>query len=634
MIRRPCLLSIPAALLSAALTPTAAATCEADEATNLLANDGSAGDVFGLSVAVDGDLAVVGAIWDDDLGFNSGSTYVFERSPDGTWSQQAKLTASDGAANEVFGRSVGVSGDVIAVGANGDNGFRGAVYVFERSGSTWHQVAKLVHADAAPSDILGWNLSIDGDTIVSGAHFNDDAGSRSGSAYVFVRGAGGQWAQQAKLTASDAAADDEFGHDVAVSGDTILVGAYQDDDDGSSSGSVYVFERSGTTWTQTAKLTASDANTGYHFGRFLDLDGDTAVIGSPLHHPLNFGRAYVFERRGASWTETAQLTADVLTSQEWFASAVSLDGDVVLIGSFYIIGNHPGEVYLFQRDESGQWTRDANPMAGDGVNGDGFGRSVALAGAVGLVSADANDDNGPDSGSVYVFDVNCAGLPGDVNGDCTVNVLDLIDLLLCFGLPAVPGCEAEDINGDGTVNVLDLIALLLEFGTVCPGPCDVVCDALKTPELEPLCADEYVDATNGGCNSSPPVFSTIVCDEEICGEYGTFTVAAVAGRDTDWYKLVLATPMTLTWTVTGECPTLLGVIDNGGIDDCTGVTSFLVSAVVGPCETGSVVTACLGPGVWWTFVAPSSFAGCPCGSEYNAVLTCTSCVPAEPGGAP
>ena len=216
--------------------------------------------------------------------------------------------------------------------------------------------------------------------------------------------------------------------------------------------------------------------------------------------------------------------------------------------------------------------------------------------------------------------------PEDTNGDGTVNVLDLIELLLCFGQPNLPPCTQEDINGDNTVNVLDLIDLLLAFGTVCPQrPCDVVCHPLKTPEGEPVCADEYVDNFNGGCNSTPEVFGSVACGESICGEYGTFTVAAVANRDTDWYAITTVLPTIFTFTVTGECETLLGVID--GNLSCAGAV-FLVSATTPACTEASVVTACLPAGTYWFFVAPAAFTGCDCGSEYNASLTCaTPCTP-------
>ncbi len=448
----------------------AGAQCTSDPGPKLLASDGAAGDVFGLSGAIDGDVIAIGAIWDDDHGFNSGAVYVYELDAKGVWSETFKIVPADGSSEDVFGRSVAVDGDTILVGANGDddNGFdAGAGYVFVRDGDAWIQQAKLLALDGASVDRVGWSVDLDGDTAVLSAHRDDDAGSSSGSAYVFVRDAADNWTQEVKLTASDAAADDVFGHDVAVSGDTIIVGAYKDDDHGSSSGSVYVFERDAEDlWQQTDKLTASDANTGYHYGRFLDLLGDTALIGSPFHHPLNFGAVYVVRRVDGVWSEDAMLTADDPTTQEWFGSAVSIDGETALVGSFYGEGNHPGEAYVFH-DAGEGWTLVANPTAFDGSIGDRFGRMVALHAGNAVVGASGNDDLGTDSGSAYTFWIDCpGGISGDLNGDGVVGILDLLILLTTWGPcdpPCPPACLA-DIDASCTVDILDLLILLASWG--------------------------------------------------------------------------------------------------------------------------------------------------------------------------
>ena len=226
------------------------------EQTKLLATDGASSDNFGEPVSVSEDTVVVGAVLDDDNGTSSGSAYVFIRSGT-TWTQQAKLTASDGAADDFFGFSVSVSGDTAVVGARfeDDKGSNsGSAYVFVRSGTTWTQQAKLTASDGAADDNFGDSVSVSGDTVVVGASGDD---GNKGSAYVFVR-SGTTWSQQAKLTASDGAVGDIFGISISVSGDTTVVGAAFDGDNGDFSGSAYVFIRSGTAWTQQAKLTASD----------------------------------------------------------------------------------------------------------------------------------------------------------------------------------------------------------------------------------------------------------------------------------------------------------------------------------------------------------------------------------------
>ena len=271
----------------------------ADQVSKLLAiGDAAAYDSFGEAVSISGDTAVIGAYGDDDVALGSGSTYIFTLSGS-NWSQQAKLTAGDAAAYDSFGEAVSISGDTAVIGAprDDDGGSNsGSAYIFTRSGSTWSQQAKLTASDAAANDHFGYSVSISSDTTVVGAYWNDDAGSDSGSAYVFTR-SGSTWSQQAKLTASDAAANDLFGGDVSVSGDTAVIGAQGDADAGSSSGSAYVFTRSGSTWTQRAKLNASDAAASDLFGRAVSISGETALVGAYLNDDAgnDSGSAYIFE---------------------------------------------------------------------------------------------------------------------------------------------------------------------------------------------------------------------------------------------------------------------------------------------------------------------------------------------------
>jgi hypothetical protein len=175
--------------------------------------------------------------------------------------KEVKLLADDGAPNDSFGFNVALSGNTAIIGApEVDDDIRGvdvgAAYVFTRSGHIWHQQAKLTADDGAAKDGFGGNVALSGDTAVIGAMFQDSRGDNSGSAYVFTR-SGTTWNQQVKLTAADGAKGDAFGQSIALSGDTVVIGAPHDDDKGNDAGSVYVFTRSGTTWSQQAKLTAS-----------------------------------------------------------------------------------------------------------------------------------------------------------------------------------------------------------------------------------------------------------------------------------------------------------------------------------------------------------------------------------------
>jgi FG-GAP repeat len=243
---------------------------------------------------------VIGAPHDDDKGEGSGSVYVFTRA--GTvWSQQAKLNAADGAEGDVFGISIALSGDTILVGAdlNDEKAVdAGAVYVFTRSGDNWVQQAKLTAMDGAETDIFGVRVALSGDTALISARRDDDdvMGVDAGSAYIFIR-TDTTWKQQAKLTAADGAADDRFGRDVALAGDTAVIGAMFQDDKGENSGSAYVFTRSGNLWTQQAKLTAVDGAEGDVFGFSVALSGDTAVIGAARNddNGNEAGSAYIFD---------------------------------------------------------------------------------------------------------------------------------------------------------------------------------------------------------------------------------------------------------------------------------------------------------------------------------------------------
>jgi hypothetical protein len=314
-------------------------------------------NAFGWAVSLSGDTAVVGAPGDDHAGFtDAGSAYVFVRS--GTsWVEQAKLTASGTGIHDWFGRSASLAGETALIGARRNSLGTGAAYVFVRSGTSWMEQAKLTSSDPAASDNFGISVSLSGDTAVVGDNSDDHAGGTdAGSAYVFVR-SGTSWMEQAKLTASDAATGDRFGVSVSLSGDTAVVGADGDDNaGGTDAGSAYVFVRSGTSWMEEAKLTASDPGTCggpfcTNFGYSVSLSGDTAVIGDPDDDAGggNAGAAYVFVRSGTSWTEQKKLTASDATASDFFGISVSLSGDATLVGAYnddHAGGTDAGSAYV------------------------------------------------------------------------------------------------------------------------------------------------------------------------------------------------------------------------------------------------------------------------------------------------
>ena len=268
---------------------------------HLLAADGARSDAFGYAVSVSGDTAVVTSINDDIWTANQGSAYVFTRSA-GVWTQQAKLVATDGAETDSLGYSVSVSGDTAVVGVPlrdvGASLAQGAAYVFVRTGATWHQEAHLSAADGAQSDWFGYSVSLSGNTIVIGAPYHHVGGGvQAGSAYVYTR-SGTTWSEQGQLVAGDGTGGDLLGYSVSVSGDTAVVGAPSTSVDGfPDQGAAYLFARSGQSWSQQAKLLDPGAPHDDEFGNSVVVNGDVVVIGSERdsNAPGNIqGSAWVF----------------------------------------------------------------------------------------------------------------------------------------------------------------------------------------------------------------------------------------------------------------------------------------------------------------------------------------------------
>ena len=278
------------------------------------------------------------AFSDDDLGNGSGSAYIFV-SNGVTWTQEKKLLASDGMSYDSFGFGTTVLADTAVVGAPYADGVAvdsGAAYVYTRSGGIWSFHSKLIAADGVDYDDFGISLSLSGNTLLVGADGVDDSGVDAGAAYVFVENAG-TWTQEAKLLASDGATNDYFGWSVSLSGDSALMGAYGDDDNGAESGSAYVFVRNAGVWSQQQKLIAAGLGAGDIFGVTVSLSGDSAMIGSIYDDDLgvNSGAAYVFDRSGGVWANSAKLVASDGGATDWFSYSISLSGDTALVGARY-----------------------------------------------------------------------------------------------------------------------------------------------------------------------------------------------------------------------------------------------------------------------------------------------------------
>ena len=324
----------------------------------LVAEDGASGDGFGSAVSISGDTVLVGA----RNASRRGSAYVFTRSGS-SWTQQAKLTASDAAVDDYLGSAVSLSGDTVAVGAYGDDdsgSYSGSAYVFTRSGTSWTQEAKLTASDGAADAEFGSAISISGDSVLVGAPDGEGRILRSGSAYVFTR-SGTTWAQEAKLVAADGAWGDCFGGALSISGDTAAVGSSNDDDKGSDSGSAYVFLREGATWTQQPKLTASDGAANEFFGSAISISGDNLAVGAGRDGDSS-GSAYLFTRSGIIWTQRSKLTDPTGGAGDGFGYSVAATPSGAVVGSpgDSDLGMYSGSAFF--TEESYQ-AREDEPLA-------------------------------------------------------------------------------------------------------------------------------------------------------------------------------------------------------------------------------------------------------------------------------
>jgi len=469
------------------------------EQAHLIASDGAAGDSFGLHLAIDGDTIVVGARHDDNgTRTDQGSAYVFVRPASGwagTLTQSAKLTNSAGASNDWFGDRVAVNGDTVVVGARLDDlpaGClfcdpiinRGSAYVFVRPAAGWSgnlsQNATLGHTFGVGSgDELGMSVGVSGNTVVVGAW---RTGADVGTAFVYLRPASG-WSgtlnQNAILQASDRAPGDLFANSVAISGDTIVVGAYRDDVTAIDQGSAYVFVKPTGGWSgtlnQTAKLTASDAAAGDEFGNAVGIDGHTIIAGAAFHDAgasVNQGSAYVFRRPASGWqgvlTESEKLVAADSVGGDLFGISVSVSGTTAAVGAYVKdVGSNPdqGVAYVFvaedldadgtanELDNCPSTPNDQADADGDGhgdvcdncpaafnhdqVDGDGDGVGDACDNCPALANADQADADADGSGDA------CE----DADADGALNALD--------NCPATPNADQADVDQDGRGDACD-----------------------------------------------------------------------------------------------------------------------------------------------------------------------------------
>jgi hypothetical protein len=393
------------------------------------ASDAAASDFYGVSTAIsgDGNYAIAGADRNDDGLADAGSAYILTRSGS-TWTQQAKITAGDVVANDYFGRAVSISSDgtYAVIGKPRISGV-GQAYIFVRSGSTWTQQQKLTQNGSSDSFGSSVSISSDGNYAAIGALTAD--GSGRGAVYIYSR-SGSTWTMQQKLTSSDRADFDYFGKAVSINSDGtyVIATAYGDADNGTSSGSAYIFTRSGSTWSQQAKIKPSDGHANAEFGggqwntpgvsASINSDATYVIVGSYYKGELDSesvgqqrtGAAYVFTRSGSTWTQQQKLSPSAIVAFTYFGNSVSINSDA----TYAIIGAHgdtsgAGAVSVFSRSGS-TWTLERKITASDAQASDYFGLGVSLSSdaAYAIVGSIYEDGGSGDpignSGAAYIYE--------------------------------------------------------------------------------------------------------------------------------------------------------------------------------------------------------------------------------------
>jgi len=411
------------------------------EAAKLVASDGDGTDLFGLSASISGDVVLVGANWDSDYAYGSGSAYVFRRIPGSpaTWAQEAKLLPPDPAELDEFGVSVSVYGDVAVVGSFRDDDLgnsSGSAYVFRKSGTSWSLEQKLLASDGASSDFFGISVSVSGDVIAIGAHGdNNNNGFNAGSAYIF-RWNGTEWMEEQKLLSPEASGGNELGYSVSLSGDIVAVSALY--------GPVDVFRWNGVSWQAEQTLEAQ--------GLTVAASGDVIIVGAAQHD--HNGSANVYRWNGSSWVHQQVLVPLKGGEHTHFGTSVSVSGDAAVVGAIWDDenGNRAGSAYVFRWDGFA-WVEEQKLLPSDGVGKFEFGWSAAVDGNVAVVGAIGD---GFGVGAAYVFNLACEeGYYGPLCLPCPGGSADL----------EIPDCAAPipTLSGWGLVV---LVLLMLVAGKV------------------------------------------------------------------------------------------------------------------------------------------------------------------------
>ena len=498
----------------------------------LLALDGTTQDYLGYSVAVDGDVAVVGAWGDADIYYNAGSAYVFRW--DGyEWIEETKLVPSDTYGDDRFGYSVAISGNVIAVGSLYDDSCApgaGSIYVYRYDGSRWNQEQELKASDCATQDFLGFSVAVDGDRIIAGALLYGR--DYSGAAYVFNWN-GSTWSQESKLTASDAVASDVFGVAVDIEGDEAVVGSNQANvDSKSDAGATYVFNRTDTTWIQTTKLTASDGSAGDRFGTSVAISGKVIAVGAPYStyaSTSQAGKVYLYQNSGSTWSSNGTLTVSDAATGDYFGYSLSLNGNFMMVGAYGDYVPVYGSAYGYEYDGS-RWNEIAHLTTTDASSSYTFyGLSVGVSSdGLGVVGAYGDTDNGSSAGALYTYDLTDSDNLADPDSDGD-GILYQYDL--CADTAPVDssdtinsdGCALSQIDSDGD----ELSDYYENFYGTDPNNPDSDGDTLS--DAEEVMMGESLASFTGSTNNS--LGSAVAVDDGVAlvGAYGDNQNGALAG---------------------------------------------------------------------------------------------------------
>jgi len=342
---------------------------------------------FGSSIAMWEDLAIIGAAYDSDLGNASGSAYVYRRSGD-IWVEEAKLLAADGAADDKFGFSVALEGDLAVIGTCEDS-YTGSAYVFRHDGDHWVEEAKLLSPDPRISELFGYAVAIREGTVIVCSPQDNVSAPGNGAVYLFEHN-GAEWDSTAVITASNPEYCYGFGWACSWSDDRMIIGAANHSGAGMWAGAAYVFRLDGDVWIEESMLLASDGVESANFGTSVSISGDRALVGAPRQWVSGMctGAAYIFRHDGSGWMEEAVLTgADAGHNQE-FGEWVAIEGDVALVAK--PLNPNQECTYLFQWSGT-EWVETTSLQPAVRTSRDGFGTAIALRDGVILVGDPEHD---------------------------------------------------------------------------------------------------------------------------------------------------------------------------------------------------------------------------------------------------